>query len=103
MIPNHVLKMWLRKDSKESTDMAGSGICFHFQSFESCWSFGEWGLFVGWLVGSAPDIRALGQRVQTEISELGTKIPKLPQTSNRHNKTVFPRIKQQSTEGKIGY
>lgn len=56
-------------------------------------------LLVGWLVGSAHDIRALGQRVQTEISELGTKTPKLPQTSTRHNETVFPRIKQQGTEG----
>lgn len=36
------------------------------------------GWLVGWLIVSAPDIRALGQIVQAEISELGTKIPKFP-------------------------
>ena len=54
------------------------------------------------LVESAPDIMALGQVIQTEVSELGMQIPELPQTLNRHNQTKLPRIINNRVQREIG-
>lgn len=61
-----------------------------------------WVVVVFFLVESARDIMVLGQVIQTEISELGMQIPKLPQTLNRHNQTKLPRIINNRMERKIG-
>lgn len=61
-----------------------------------------WVLLLFFLVESARNIMALGQVIQTEISERGMQIPELPQTLNRHNQTKLPRIINNRVEREIG-